>query len=110
MKALKLGKSCMEGKILAMHDWMTVPLVADVNLGVRWDGDLVVNSFDDDHLHVKGNGAYYDETLEALRKNYEVKEEIVSTYEEGVNDTITTKSGYSGGSTRKDGIEAIWRI
>lgn len=110
MKALKLGKSCMEEKILAMHDWMTVPLVADVNLGVRWDGDLVVNSFDGDHLHVKGNGAYYEETLEALRKNYEVKEEIVSTYEEGVNDTITTKTGYAGGSTRKDGVEAIWRI
>lgn len=110
MKALKLGKSCMEGRILAMHKWMSVPLIADVNLGVRWDGDLVVKAFDEDHLHVKGNGVYYEETLEALKKNYEVKEEVVSRYEEGVNDTITTKTGYSGRSTRRDGVEAIWRI
>lgn len=110
MGALKLGKSCMEERILSIHDWMTVPLIADVNLGVRWDGDLVVKTFDDDHLHVKGNGAYYEETLEALRRNYDVKEEIVSTYEEEVSDTITTKSGYAGKSSRRDGVEAIWRV
>ncbi|MGA0383372.1 MAG: DNA polymerase [Flavobacteriaceae bacterium] len=110
MKALKLGKSCMEERILSIHDWMNVPLIADVNLGVRWDGDLVVKSFDDSILHVKGNSAYYNETLAALRKNYTVKEEIVDRYKEEVSDTVTTKSGYVGKSASDVGVEAVWYI
>lgn len=110
LDAIKVGKSCMEELTLAKHPWMTVPLIADVGIGVRWDGDLVVEAFDGDQLKVKGNGAYYDETLDAMRKTYTVKEDIISTYVEDVDDTLTTKSGYKSNDVRTDGVKAIWRL
>lgn len=109
LPAIRLGKSCMEELTLDKHPWMIVPLIADVNLGVRWDGDLVVDEIDGDQLRVSGAGVYYDELIYALQKNYRVHQDIISKKDKKVDETITVKSGYVGEPGRTDVVEAIIR-
>lgn len=110
VSAIRLGKSCMEERLQDMHPWINVPLMADVNIGVRWDGELSLEDFDDNHLEVKGMVEFYDELVASLRKNHVIKEEIVGTFQGDPPELILPKKGYSGGSGRLDGVHAIVRF
>ena len=110
ISAIRLGKSCMEERLQSLHPWITVPLMSDVSIGVRWDGELSLENFDSSHIEVKGMVEFYDELVSSLRKNYEVKEDVVGTFQGDPPELILPKKGYGGGSGRLDGIHSILRF
>lgn len=110
IQAMTVGRACMEERVQELHPWVTVPLMADVALGVRWDGELSVERFDGDQIEVKGMKEFYDELVASLRFAYNVKEEVVGEFEGDPPELILPKKGYAGGSGRLDGIHSILRI
>ena len=112
-EAVTLAKSFMEDRAqTANNDWLEVPLIVDVNLGTRWDGDLSVKSFDPDKrtLHVEGATEYYEETVAQLQMSYSVREEIVKRGKSKPPEEIISRKGYEGGSGRLDTVEAVLEL
>jgi hypothetical protein len=66
----KILKKAMEVDVCQTYEWLCVPMVAEFELGTRWDGALTVKTFDDEHMILKGRRGFYDETLEHLARGY----------------------------------------
>ena len=73
-------KNAMEKKVCETYDWLCVPMVAEFELGTRWDGALTVKEFDKEHMVLKGRRGFYDETMETMDRGYKfgvkIKKEV----------------------------------
>ena len=76
----KVLKHAMEVQVCEEYDWLCVPMVAEFELGVRWDGSLTVKKLDDEHMVLKGRRGFYEETMDFLARGYKfdsrIKEEV----------------------------------
>lgn len=72
----KILKHAMEVRVCEEYDWLCVPMVAEFELGVRWDGALTVKELDDQHMVLKGRRGFYDETMEFLARGYQFESKI----------------------------------
>jgi hypothetical protein len=63
-------KQAMEQEVRHMYDWICVPLVAEFELGVRWDGALTVKAMDQEHMIVKGRRGFYEELMDHMARAY----------------------------------------
>lgn len=106
-EVLGIVKDVMEVQIPKLHSWVKVPLVADMEFGVRWDGSLSVKKIEGNTLHVKGMKEFYEETTAALAMSYNVSEEVIEIKNKPMGREDVIKKGYKGGSGRIDHIEAI---
>ncbi len=115
-ESITLAQDFMQGRAQeANSDWLEVPLIVDVNLGTRWDGDLSVKDFDPVKrtLHVAGDTEYYDETVAQLRMRYSVREEIVERGKAKPPEEIISRKGFEGGailSGKLDTVEAVLEL
>jgi hypothetical protein len=80
LRYMYMLKYAMEDHVQALYEWLCVPMSAEFELGVRWDGAMVVKKFDDDHMILKGRRGFYDETMDHLSRAYKfdvtVKKEL----------------------------------
>ncbi len=73
---LRIGKTSMERDVLNEYPNIRVPIVVEMEIGVRWDGTLAVTDVDYEtgQLTLKGKKKWYDETIDQLKKTYLVTE------------------------------------
>jgi len=97
MRVLRVAKSSMEDRALVRCPWMKAPLLAEAEIGVRWDGGLAVKEIGEDHLRLEGKRVFFDETMEALRKTYpSLSVEILNEYEDPPVEELMLRQSYTG--------------
>lgn len=73
-------KQAMEDEVCQLYDWLCVPMVAEFELGVRWDGALSVKDLDKDKMIIKGRRGFFEETMDVMSRaykfDYKIKKEV----------------------------------
>lgn len=70
-------KKAMEEDVVRLYDWICVPLEAEFELGVRWDGSMVVKNLDAEKMTLKGRRGWYDETMDVMSRHYQFNAKVV---------------------------------
>ena len=76
LKYYQILKHSMEKEVREMYDWVCVPLEAEFEIGVRWDGAVTVKSLDAERMVVKGRRRFYEETMEYLSRAYQFEAKV----------------------------------
>lgn len=73
-------KQAMEDDVLSLYDWLCVPMVAEFELGVRWDGALTVKDLTAEKMILKGRRRFFEETMDVMSRaykfDYKIKKEV----------------------------------
>lgn len=72
----KILKKAMEEDVCREYEWLCVPMVAEFELGTRWDGALTVKELTEERMILKGRRGFYEETLDHLARGYRFESKI----------------------------------
>jgi hypothetical protein len=96
LKYYDILKHSMEVDVRDLYDWLCVPMVAEFELGVRWDGALTVKELTSEHMIVKGRRGFYDETMDHMSRAYKfdaiLKKEVLIGQHRGCGGEIEVPS------------------
>lgn len=99
LKYHQVLKSAMEVDVVKIFsDWLCVPMVAEFELGVRWDGSLVVKELDENHMILSGRKGFWEETADHMQRGYKFKYKIKKEMLVGTHKTSSdVKASCCGG-------------
>jgi hypothetical protein len=76
---------------------MKAPLLAEAEIGVRWDGALAIKEITDQHLLLEGRKVYFEETMAVFEKLYPgVTAEVLEEKMDPVEDDLMPRQAYKG--------------